>query len=640
MMGNRFATWIGLGLFIVAHFTEPSSTLGQDGNAELLPGSFVARQDLSFIFASTNRTIPGIGFHLQTTSQQEINGVVVDERNAPVAGAEIWLSGFYGRIPLRERTTSKEDGTFDVKLPIDAGLGKVQWSYYAVHQNLAGTHSAFVDGRLQFTMSLGRRLTVRAVEELDGKPTDKPLRDFFLHLQDGRIIPSDPMGNCDVSGLIPEVQYVLATAPGHTPYVAMMDFYEDRDVELKIPLRKGGQVSGQVLDDEDRLLPFNPVYSWTCEHSLFTVGHGVSDAQGHYELAGIAIGRPVRVSAFSHHDGDAMYRKGESITIRSSEEPKTIDFQVTPRRVAAPNGNAVPAALPRNIPNGLARGIVRLPDGKPCPEFKLRVQGSTKQPLLGGWAASYGSIGISFSNPQGTFLFSGVPANSPFRAIISADGYCDAVLDPVVSMESESTEELDLHEFILKPAAQPQISVIGTDGNEIKDAIVELYRADPGNWIQPYQRGRHVAIGTTDQDGKVVLTPSPIESGRAMVIAKGFGEQQFDWTDGTDMIFQLQPIASLSIQIRIDQAPQKAIEFSLNDEFRGVSFKSGKLRFSEGIALWELPEILPGQYKIVGNGIGNEAYDLLLDDIDKAIPKLIELNEADAYELKLLMERK
>jgi hypothetical protein len=136
------------------------------------------------------------------------------------------------------------------------------------------------------------------------------------------------------------------------------------------------------------------------------------------------------------------------------------------------------------------------------------------------------------------------------------------------------------------------------------------------------------------------MTPAPIASGRAIVIAKGFGEQQFDWTDGIDEVFQLQPAASLRIQVKIDKSPKTAIEFSLTDERRQATFQSGKLQFNDGNALWDIPEILPGQYKLVATGTGNVEYALVADDDDRSIPEVIELSEAGAFELKLLMERK
>ncbi|MFO0940496.1 MAG: carboxypeptidase-like regulatory domain-containing protein [Pirellulales bacterium] len=611
--------------------------------ASPIDGSFTQRSDLSFWYASTNANLPGVAFVIKPSKTETITGEVVNEDDQPVGDAEIWFSGFYGRLPLRERVVSKKDGTFRVELPADPGLGTVQWASYAIKGPLISRHSRKDGGSLKLIVSAGRSMKLQAVAMRDGKATAERIKNYFVHLQDGRIIPSDEDGKCAVTGLLPEIQYVLATSPGHAPFVAMFDLCEDRTVEYSMPMQTGSKIEGTVRSSSDELVPFNPVNAWTSERSAFTVGHSFTDAKGHYQISGIPINVPVEISSFSHADGNVMYRESQEVALTSIDEKKVVDFRVSPNRVAQRSGMMLTALVGTDEQVGRIRGKVLLPDGKPCPNFTLRVGLTRLGQASGGWAASYGSIGITFSNPDGTFVFSGIPAGGAIRVTISSPGFGDAIVDPVTSALFDDVDDLQEYEFTLKPTVIPKIIVTDVDGESIANATVELYRANHDEAI--YRRGRYVVKGQTDNSGLATLPPSAVESGRLVITAKGFGTQQFNWTHDEVQPFKLVRAKSLTFRMKLKgelDTPEDRFVFYLVDDRRMFNHVSEPLDFKSGEAVWQLAEVVPSIYTVIPDSDSDHSkYHFMIEDQDFASVRFdLAKIEQDTVEVDVIVEPK
>lgn len=610
-----------------------------------IEGSFTQRSDLSFWYASTDACLPGVAFHLKPSKTKTVTGEVVNEDDQPVGDSEIWFSGFYGRLPLRERVVSNKDGTFEVELPTDPGLGNVQWAAYAVKGTLISRESFYDGDSLKMRVSTGRTMVLQAAVMREGQPSTERIKDYFVHLQDGRIIPSDNDGKCTVTGLLPEIQYVLATSPGYAPFVAMFDLWEDRTVEYSMPMQPGGKIAGTVRSRSDELMPFNPVNAWTSERSSFTVGHSFTDSNGHYQISGIPIGVPVIISSYSHAEGNVTYQESQDIILKNIDEKALADFRVTPNRVAQRSGMMLSAMAPTQEQPGRIRGKVLLPDGKPCPTFTLRVGLTRLGQASGGWAASYSSIGINFSNPDGTFVFSGIPAGGVIRVTISSPGCGDAIVDPVISAAFDDVEDLQEYEFNLKPAVIPKITVTDIEGKRISDATVELYRADPDEAINNYRRGRYVVKARTNDSGLATLPPSSIESGRVVITAKGFGTQQFNWTHEEEQTFKLVRAKSLTFRLKLKgelDAREDRFVFYLVDDRRFFTHVSEPLDFKGGEAVWQIPEIVPLVYTVIPDSDSDHAkYDFMIEDQDFTSTRFdLSKIEQESVEVDVIVEPK
>lgn len=637
-------------LFVLFFLTSAVHTPVASGQqvfelASPIDGSFTQRTDLSFWYASTDASLPGVAFILKPSKTETVTGEVVNEDNQPVSDAEIWFSGFYGRLPLRELAVSKKDGTFRVDLPADPGLGSVQWAAYAIKGPLISRQSRKDGDSLKLLVSPGRTMRLQAVAMRDGKATTERIKNYFVHLQDGRIIPSDEDGRCTVTGLLPEIQYVLATSPGHAPFVAMFDLCEDRTVEYSMPMRLGGKIEGSVRSSSDELVPFNPVNAWTSERSTFTVGHSFTDSKGRYQISGVPLDVPIEIFSFSHADGNVTYNESQEATLLSIDEKKFVDFRVTPNRVAQRSGLMLTAMVGTEEQLGRIRGKVLLPDGKPCPTFTLRVGLTRVGQASGGWAASYSSIGITFSNPDGTFVFSGIPAGGAIRVTISSPGFGDVIVDPVTSAASNETEDLQEYEFALKPTVIPKIAVTDIDGKSISDAKVELYRSNPDEAIQSYQRRRYVVRGKTDKSGLATLPPSAVASGRVVITAKGFGTQQFNWTHDEEQTYKLLRAKSLTFRMKLKgklDTPEDRFAFYLVDDRRMFTHVSEPLDFKSGEAVWQLPEIVPSTYSVIPDSDSDHAkYQFMIEDQDFASVRFdLAKIEQDKIEVDVVVEPK
>ncbi len=632
--------------------TGDAKTVAKDATSTkyedfIVKGRMIERDDHSFAYASHDETLPGVAMILDPTMTNDVTGDVVDEDENPAADAEVWLSGFYGRIPIRERARTNSKGEFRIAIPIDPALEKIQWSGYAVRGNASSRKWFRGESGATLQLAPGRRLKVHAVSSPSDGADTMPITSFTVHLDDGRIISSDRNGVCSIEGLRPEVQYVAVTSPGFVPYLRMMDFYADRDIDHQVTLSRGGRVIGTVRDEQGVPVPFDAVNGRTCERSAFTIGHVFTDANGRYQLAGVALDKPVLINAFSYSDGRVQYSSDQMVEIKKEAGQLTADFVVNPIKPEEPGPNAPLVALMRaNGLNqkpqpGLIRGKVMFPDGKPCTVFRLRIEPTQKvkgAPMAGGFAASYGSIGIDYSLPDGKFIFSGVNVGNTLKATISAPGYLDAVIDPVSPMlEGSFDADEDVIDIQLEPMRSVTLHVVDRHGKPIAGAELKFFRANEKETIYPNQLGSFVARGVTGTNGELSLDQVPISSGRVVVTKEGYASQQFDWSDET-LTITLLPSKRLRLKFELDGESEDSYAFFITRQGEGsILYSVDVLKKDPGE--WVIDSMLPGVYRLgVGNGPNGGWQFQFAGDEKQTHERILDLTNLDEAEAEITFQ--
>ncbi len=592
-----------------------ASRANSDGDAEGILGRWIDRDDYSSAFASTDPSIPGAAFQLIGVSTKGVSGVVTDAEKKPVAAAEIWFSGYNGRIPLRERTMTNEEGGFSVQLPMGQAFGTVTWSSIAVHKNMYRKLLQIGNAdNLDWQLSPGRTIAIRAVEEFGGKA----IRDFLVHTSDGRIISSNASGECMVEGLEPSIQYLCATGPNRASQTWMMDLSADRTVDYEVEMPPGRTVEGTVHDEQGNPVAWNIVRSFQ-EQSVLTVGTSFSDEGGRYRLSGLRLDRPISIAAFSHESGEST-QVFEDALIRLGESKKSVqDFTVTPNRHDPPGDTIASLSRGHSPAQGYFRGKVIYPDGSACKRFQLRIMRSRVEvdpSKAGSYAASYSSHGIVYSSADGSFQFSGLEVGRCVAISISTAGYRDQVVDPATAVSKDNLASSPVHEVTLRPLVSVQLKVRGRDGNPVRGAVVRLFRKAPESRLHDYEKDRFLFESSADSSGMVVFHDVSLAVGRWIVEASGFAEQQFPWIGSSEVELVLKKSKTLRLRFQFEDDLKRNLSVSLRRS--DGSFVAELDGLSPESPVWSIPELLPDVYYLSPTSTRDSKYRFQFAGEDRA----------------------
>ena len=363
---------------------------------------------------STSLETPAAMLRVPLEETVEARGTIFDADGSPTAGAEVWGASVFSEPPLRERVLTDAGGHFVLHLKPLTGESE-HWSLSA----FKGSKGAKIEGELNWIKQLNPKqpapLTARLVERgmmicrVLEQETGKPIRDARLFLGDGRVFISDTNGKIEIGGLQLGNYRSVLLAEGRDRRRVVFDNTLRPDGKLNIYLRKAGRITGTVVDQDGRPLP----YAWINVPSSGTAmaldGRcSLADAEGRFVWEGVAYDRMLR----SIYAGHAGYQSEEirELTV-TTDRPTEINFRLkkhsdaeTTAMKSQPQQPGQPVSLERRDITGTIIG----PDGRP-------VAGATVR-----WGATdYEDVRRELkSDASGEFLLRQVPDRDGYITVI------------------------------------------------------------------------------------------------------------------------------------------------------------------------------------------------------------------------------
>lgn len=269
-----------------------------------------------------------------------------------------------------------------------------------------------------------------------------------------RLAPLDPENGYDVKveaeGFAPAENAVTGLEP-----------YENRE-GLRVVMTRGRAITGRIVDLEgrgvgDALLKLTAAPDSSGSGMLVmreSAGDGAglegfSDAEGHFELAGIAPGR------FDLEIRRAGYARGKQAAIEVGESPEPVDL-----------GEIVLE------PGERVEGIVLGRDGQPLEGVEIRVEesGPAMVFMMVGPGPSTEPEADATSDPGGWFVIEDLTGGARYNLALSRTGY---VQKSVSAVEAPSAEPI---EVAMDPASKVSGQVLDAEGEPVAGAQVSLSR--------------------------------------------------------------------------------------------------------------------------------------------------------------------
>ncbi len=232
------------------------------------------------------------GVTITLVPEVRYQGRVIDEHDAPVAGAEVRILGERGAdaiVPLRDRFTSGPDGGFSFAAPEDVVL-EARKSGFAPAR-----------GRVDYTVRVSGQLTLRltrptagllAIEGIVEDSAGTPLSGASVTAharasRDGSVVRTAADGTFKLDGLEPGSWRLVAERAGSAPATKIA---HAGDTGVRLRLAYGGRIEGRVRDRRSGL----PVAPFTVIVQSITVRTAsIVDPDGRYALDDLAAGTAV-----------------------------------------------------------------------------------------------------------------------------------------------------------------------------------------------------------------------------------------------------------------------------------------------------------------------------------------------------------
>lgn len=423
-----------------------------------------------------------------------LEGVVLDERDQPVAGADVWIS----TSPPRTART-ETDGTFS----FDKLLGRT----YAVGARAEELVGGPIQTRVTATpepvvIRLRQGATVTAtVRDADG---EQPIAGATVRLEG----PTDRSATTDASGVVrfrgvdDGWLVVTAAAPGRAPGSATAVIGKsERAAEVTLTLRAGVAVSGTVVDDSGQPVVGASVWPRSASSWEFVDGEKratVTDDKGQFTIAAVAPGS-YRIVAMAERKA-----RGSSDLVSVTTQPTT----------------GVRIVLPAAA---TLRGTVFDAAGARAPYATVRVSGTE--------AAADMVYHQVAADDHGDFVVDGMP-RQPLR--LRAESEVASSKAITVDMTGVA-DKRDLQLTLDQTGAISGV-VVDSDGQPVAEASVT---AVP-DFLSDDRRGDDLILAsstaaTTDGGGRFVLRGLEDGSYRLAASRAGHGERQAWGSDSTSV---------------------------------------------------------------------------------------------------------
>jgi hypothetical protein len=241
---------------------------------------------------------------------------------------------------------------------------------------------------------------------------------------------------------------------------------------------------------------------------------------------------------------------------------------------------------------GAVSGLVIDEQKKPVRNFKIRImipRNLAKGEKAGGYYAGFDWYGITFTRDDGTFVFTGVPANAWMRLIVSSPGVGCGIVDRAQSEPLDALPDPKKLTIQLDPFRPLTVQVReSASGKPIADSAVGLIEDglfEKGGFNWGYH-GLWNSRACSDRDGLADFKEPACEDGTVIVSGPGFARQRIAWTDHSPCIaVSLVADARLEGVIRLDGKPVRegyaSLRSATNDSY------SVNLRETSGMFMFD-----------------------------------------------------
>jgi hypothetical protein len=359
-----------------------------------------------------------------------------------------------------------------------------------------------------------RRIVKGVVRGPDMKPVaDVVVRWGYMPYSNAIEARTDAQGRFQMT--VPHEAGLLAVLPRELePQVP--EIMRGGDQEVEISLRRGHTVRGQVRDEDGKpirnvqviaVMPSpdprvaNPM--WLRESSVLT------DADGKFELRGMP------------ESARFDFLKGELTDLRNHE----LNMAGGVNEVTMKYGGAL-----------VGRVIDRA--GKPIRNFRILVSFPRERregERTEGFFAGYSGIGVRFTSADGSFVLTGVGADSIYRVRALADGHDEAILDRVQAVALNRLAKATPATLRCGPPVSLRVRAVTSKGEAVAGARVTLVDGNPSLDTSFYWGGgrwENTVRGRTAKDGWADFPSLSFGTATVLVEAPGHARRRLGWRKG------------------------------------------------------------------------------------------------------------
>ncbi|MCW5801101.1 MAG: carboxypeptidase regulatory-like domain-containing protein [Deltaproteobacteria bacterium] len=606
------------------------ATAGPDGKFRLTglrPGAYDldAREDRRH---TKSPTIVGLGVAENVTDVEILIGVgpvvrgkVVDEKDAPVAGARLMAFGDGGG----GSTDAKSDanGAFEV-----TGLppGKYELNAHGdthVHARPGAAielKDADIDGvivRVQTGVRLKGHVEPRQVAEVTFDP--ERLEGMMQMGLIALVAPAvtDGSGEFTIGPLMPMKGTVSARSNDSGERGEAAVDVRPGMPEVVVKLAPGGSIAGRVVDGEGKpvagvTVAANPAGGnerTTIVNGRITSGvQGLTGASGAFELRGVAPGT-YRLAALDRGRPMRLRNKPPVVKLGPAEKKTGVELGVdrpngTIKGVVTDAGGAPIADAWVSVHQELHDMVEGMrgadgagPDGESGGRTMMVVATSDDGP---GGALGGGDFPPALTDAQGRFAIGGLP-HTKFEVIAEARAgklrgrANDVTPDATVTIKALGVTSLS--GTVVGPKGKPALFSVEIDGpthaqRNFTDGEFALGRVDPGKY--------HVTVKSADGNGEADVTVEPDRAAMVEIVLTANAYVVGTLVDGAGV-----PVANLGLTV-VDDAPDGMVRISISGP-PPMSGPDGKFRVEHKAGKVALAVLNPGGPPTIKRGLVLEA---------------------------------
>lgn len=493
------------------------------------------------LFDTTLRESAGLDIRVRQGGA--IFGTVHDTEGNPIANARVWDAGSGNTVALQARVAETDaDGRFELEgmgfnrvhrietsaagfeearvpvspLTLDDPKHTIRFVLNAENAPTGGDRTDQTNGVLHRP----RRSVSGVVLRADGTPAAGATVRWISNALDAKRVTTTTGadGSFRLENILDIQSMIMVVAEGHA--AAFVPLKTGVTEAVRVTLQPEQVISGRVINSAG-----DPIAGVRVIPRMNFSLENVRDTKWFSELSA------------------ATDQKGRFVLTRQPSEDVTFDFlragmSDERRRMLDPGADNVVTM----IGGGAIRGKVLGPDGQPLTDYRILVQ-PTNTPMpgkkSGSMFAGYTGIGIHFSNPDGEFVVSDLTADRAHRLVAVADGYSDAVQDPVLSYPLGQLPPAD--NLVLRVGPPKRLGVRVTDWTSeqpVSGARIQLVDQNPKfrfTWGYDDQGWERWIETATRADGQGVFSSTGMRDGTLLVRANGYGRRRLPW-DGTDHV--------------------------------------------------------------------------------------------------------